>query len=324
MGLRPRCQPRQLIRSTAPKDVEVAFVATVTIAVLLVRLADHQRGEAHRDLTLLDSSSRTFRILEVDDGEATIAILAHLVHGHVATIHRTKLVDDLGQEFILGDVLRDLGQADTLRVRDLLLLLLILLSLLGLESLGVEDTLFGHSDGSLLTSLVFFSLVLLESVHAGLELADLEALNVVLALFSLSVAHPGAKIFFLGLHLVVGMPHVVSVQHCDVSVASDGIITLTNTKRVENWVSLAAFGVAFGDWDLRLEDAAVEMLDDGASISELNLLHVVSQVENLGKFGVSSLELVHPGSESTKLLSSGYCCFNHDHYMSSMILKFDY
>ena len=230
----------------------------------------------------MDGSRSTFSILEIDDAETTIAVLAHLVHGHVAAIHGTKLVDDLWQEFFLRDVLRDLGKTDTLRVGDLLLLLLILHSLLGLKSLGVKDTLLGHADGSLLTSFLIFSLVLLKSVNAGLELSDLESLKVVLALFRLSVAHPGTKIFFLGLHLVVRVPHVVSVQHCDMRVASDGIIAFTNTKRVENWVSLAAFGVALGNRDIGLEDAAIEVLNDRASISELNLLHIVSQVENLG------------------------------------------
>ena len=77
------------------------------------------------------------------------------------------------------------------------------------------------------------------------------------------------------------MPHIVSMKHSDVSVASDGFVTSTDSKRVENRVLLLSLGVGLRHGSLRLQNTAVKVLDDGTSVPELNFLHSFPDIGHL-------------------------------------------
>ena len=59
------------------------------------------------------------------------------------------------------------------------------------------------------------------------------------------------------------MPNIISVEHRDVSISSDGVFTATNSKRVKNGISLLSLGIALSYRELGLKDTTVESLDDG-------------------------------------------------------------
>ena len=134
--------------------------------------------EADTDFTLLDGLFGTLYPLEVDDGETSVAVDSTHLLGHENALDLTEFFDDFGCKLFFGHHVWDFRQSDTLGVRDFLDLLLILNSLsLGLDCLGIELPLFGCADGSLLTSIVIFSLVFLKHVKVGLEFIDLHTLG---------------------------------------------------------------------------------------------------------------------------------------------------
>ena len=200
-------------------------------------------------------------ILEVDDSEATIFENSTHFHGHEATFNWAELLDDSIDEFSFSNIAWDVGQLDSSGVGDFLLFLLVLSCLFSHDGLHVENALFGSTD--LEGSILLLTLILLQVLHISLQLSDLVALYVSVSFLSLPVAHLGSKILLLSLDLEVGMPDIVSVQHSNVLVTTDGIIAFADAERVKNWISKASLSVALCHRHFRLQDASIETLDNG-------------------------------------------------------------
>lgn len=268
-----------------PKNVEVppvAIAAAISIG-LPVGLDDANRGKVDGDLTLLDGASSVLLRLEVGDGEATIPGEAALrVDGDPDSGNWTEFDLELLLDLFGGQVLWNILQFDTSGVGCLLNFLLLLGGKLGLDGLHVEDLLLGCADGIRITGIVFITLVLLQILKAGLDGRNLVTLDIVFFAGSLlPVAHLGTEIFFLSLDLIVGVPDVITMKHSDVRVSADSIFTNIDAERVENGILLLPLSETFAHLHFGLQDAAIEMLCNGSSVSELDLRHVLTHIDHL-------------------------------------------
>ena len=259
---------------------------------------NRDRAEVDCDLASLNGFLCRRCILEVDDSEAAIAHDSHLLHRHEDAFDRSKLGNDLLAELSFCHSVRDFCQPDTLGVWNLLLLLLSLFSFLGLESFGVENALFRLSDGRLSTLLILFSLVFLEVLDCGFEFGDVRSFDIVTTTLSLPVTHLSSQVFFFGLDLIVRMPDIISMEHRNVGIASDRVSLSADTKRVKNRISESTLSIAFRHRELRLQDAAVIVFDNGASISKFNLLNSFTDISNFRNLSFGLLQSVFPGSEA--------------------------
>ena len=235
-------------------------------------MSDGYSSEFYRDLAFKNSLLSRRLILEVYDSEAAIANrVPHLLHWHEATLDLAELLHDgLAEEF-LGDRAWDLRQPDAFGIWNLLFLLLILYGFPGLEGFCIESALLWACNSRVLVLL--FILHFLQVFDLLRKVRDLSALDIVSFACVLSVSDLGSQVLFLRLDLKVRMPDIVSMKHCDVSVASDGFVTSTDSKRVENGVLLPSLGVGLRHRSLRLQNTAVEVLDNGTSVPELNFLY---------------------------------------------------
>ena len=268
--------------SAALEDIEIAPVAIAVpiTPLLLVGLSDGYGSEFYRDFTIKNSLLSRRLILEVYDSEAAIANrVPHLLHGHEATLDWAELLHDGLAEELLGDRAWDLRQPDAFGIWNLLFLLLILHSFPGLEGLCIESALLWACNSRVLVLLVV--LHFLQVFDLLRKVRDLGALDIVSFARVLSVSDLGSQVLFLRLDFKVRMPDIVSMEHSDVSVASDGFVASTDSKRVENWVLLLSLGVGLRHGSLRLQNTAVKVLDDGTSVPELNFLHSFPDIGHL-------------------------------------------
>lgn len=262
-----------------PEHIElplVAIAATIPIPVCLpVRLYDANGGEIDGNLTVLNGASAMLFRLEVGDSKATVPREAALsVFRHPNAGDWTELKLKLFLNFFSCQVLWDVLKLDASRISGLLHLLLLLHCEFGLNGLHVEDLPLRCANSSGITSIILVALVFLQVLKTSLDGSDLLSFNVIFTFVNQLVAHPSAKIIILSLDLIVGVPHVIAMEHGDVGITADRVFTaLTKAKRVENGILLATISVSFGYSILRLQGAAVKVLHDGASISELSFMN---------------------------------------------------
>ena len=229
---------------------------------MLIGLTNRDTSELDSDITILNGLLSLLRSLEIDDSKALVAHgIAHLLRRHETALDRSILLDNRLQNGLLGTIVWNFGQPDTFRIRYLLLFLLLLSCLLSLKSSCVESALLWTLNCSIR---VFLALHFLECLNLVLQVFDLYAIHIVAFALGLPVSELCTQVFFLSLDLVVRMPYIISVQHRDMGIASDGLHAGTDAKRVKNGISLSALSVALGHGDLRLQDAAVVVLDNGA------------------------------------------------------------
>lgn len=221
--------------TTEHVEISPVSVPTAVSPLLLEALHDGHTSEVDSDFTVLHSARSLFSILEVDDGETTIfEIVAHL-HRHEATLYGAELLDDGLDKIFFCDAARDVRQLDSSGVWDFLLLILGFSCSFGNDGFHVENALFGTTN--LRGSVLVLTLVLLQVLDTGLKLSDLVTLDIAVSFLGLFVTHLRTEILLSSLlEVEVGMPDVVSVEHSDVLVTPNGVITSADAKRVKNWV----------------------------------------------------------------------------------------
>lgn len=316
---------------TTTEQVKISPVSITTSSissVLLEGLHDGHTSKVNSDFTLLDSKRSLLCALEVDDSEATIFEIVTHLHWHEATLNRAELLNDCLNKIFFSNAAWDVSELDSSGVRYFLLFLCLFHCFFGYDGFHVEDALLGLADLS--GGVLVLTLIFLQVLHSGLQVSNFVTLHVSVPFLRHLVTHLSTEILLPSLDLEVGMPHVVSVEHSDVLVTTDGVSVMANAKRVENWVFEGSFSVTLCHCMFRLQDASVEVLDNGTRVFELSFLDCLAQLNNFRLIFIGNVQSVDPLSEPSEFLSLGFvlgwyfwCYGGFDHLISLLVCLFN-
>ena len=155
-----------------------------------------------------------------------------------------------------------------------------------LELLRIPRSLVGHGWNGLVRvvlPVLCGDLGLLKLIDFGLDLVDL--LLSFAGLLGLSTSPEfGAKVLFLNLDLVVGVPYVVPLNHGDCRVHSETVRAgkQASAKHAESRVELLPLGELLCDNTLSLENSAIEDFFYWRLLLEFDLRYVLLDISDLG------------------------------------------